>query len=263
MLQVALNGGRTKADHPEIPITAAELALAAVRCKAVGASEVHLHPRGADGVETLDAATVDRVVANVRSTSGLPVGVSTGAWIEPDPELRAAMVSLWRAPAYASVNLSEDGATEVMRALTQAGIGIEAGIWSPADAERLAESGFAQAVVRILVGVQSPDPVGAITRAAEIHDALNRYAIMVPRLQHGVGDGAWILIRDAAERGLDTRVGFEDTLTTPRGGIPRDSADLVEEAQAIIGRAMLQTLPARASIPRARPVMIRPLPDAS
>lgn len=262
MLQVALNGGRTKADHREIPTTAAELALAAVRCKAVGASEVHLHPRGPDGAETLDPAIVDATVTNVRSTSGLPVGVSTGSWIEPDPELRAALVAMWRAPAYASVNLSEDGAAQVMAALTRAGIGIEAGVWSPQDAERLAESGYAQMVVRILVEVHNPDAVGAIGRAAEIHDALNSYAIMAPRLQHGVGDGAWILIRDAAERGLDTRVGFEDTLTTPRGGAPRDSADLVEEAQAIIGRAMLRTLPGRPSIPRPRPVMLRPLPEA-
>lgn len=242
MLQVALNGDRTKADHREVPITSADLARAALRCKAAGASEVHLHPRAAAGEETLDPAVIDGTVTAVRLACALPVGVSTGAWIEPDPEVRVALIRKWRAPAYASVNLHEDGAVDVMHALTAAGIGIEAGVWTPADVEILAASGLANLVMRVLVEVHNPAAVGALGRAAQIHDALNTYGIMVPRLQHGVGDAAWILIRDAAERGLDTRVGFEDVLTSPRGGIVRDNADLVEEAQAIIGRSMLRSI---------------------
>jgi len=40
------------------------------------------------------------------------------------------------------VNLSEPGAPEVMKALIQAGVGIEAGVWTVEDAERLAASGW-------------------------------------------------------------------------------------------------------------------------
>ncbi len=253
MLQVALNGGRIKAEHREVPITAAELARDALRCKRVGATEVHLHPRAPTGEETLDPATVDATVAEVRSVSGLPVGVSTGAWIEPDPERRVDAVSLWRQPAYASVNVHEPGSIAVMTALYGAGIGIEAGVWSPQDAEKLAESGFAGRVVRVLVEVHEPDAVGALHRAAAIHDALNTYGIMAPRLQHGMGEGAWILLRDAAERGIDSRIGLEDVLHSPRGGEAHDNADLVDEAQAIIGRAMLRTVPARLSVPAPPP----------
>ncbi len=253
MLQVALNGGRTKADHHEVPITPTELARDALRCKRVGATEVHLHPRAPSSEETLDPAIVDATVAEVRSVSGLPVGVSTGAWIEPDPERRAEAVGLWREPAYASVNLHEPGAIAVMTALVGAGIGIEAGVWSPEDAQILAESGFATQVLRVLVEVHDPAPVGAISRAAAIHDALNTYGIMAPRLQHGVGEAAWILLRDAAEREIDTRVGLEDVLHSPRGGAARDNADLVDEAQAVIGRAMLRSVPARLSVPAPPP----------
>lgn len=253
MLQVALNGGRVKAEHREVPITSAELARDALRCKRVGATQVHLHPRAAGGEETLDPEIVDATVAEVRSVSGLPVGVSTGAWIEPDPGRRAELVSRWTAPAYASVNVHEPGSVAVMTALTGAGIGIEAGVWSAGDAQLLAESGFATTVTRVLVEVHEPSAVGALRRAAQIHDALNTYGIMAPRLQHGVGEGAWILLRDAAERGIDSRVGLEDVLTSPRGGIARDNADLVDEAQAIIGRAMLRTVPARLAVPAPPP----------
>ena len=42
-------------------------------------------PRDPEGRETLDERVVDAVVRPVRSAAGVPVGVSTGAWIEPAP----------------------------------------------------------------------------------------------------------------------------------------------------------------------------------
>ena len=57
---------------------------------------VHLHPRGPDGRETLEAGLVDRSCAEVAEACGVPVGVATGAWVEPDPERRAALVAAWR-----------------------------------------------------------------------------------------------------------------------------------------------------------------------
>ena len=50
---------------------------------------MHLHPRGEDGRERLDV--VDAVVVQVRDACGVPVGVSTGAWIEPDPSAGSSL----------------------------------------------------------------------------------------------------------------------------------------------------------------------------
>lgn len=240
MLQVALNGGRSKADHLAVPITEDELVAAALACRRVGAREFHVHPRDPSGAETLHAETIDRVVARLHAVTGLPVGVSTGAWIEPDVERRVSDVTEWTRPAYASVNVGEEGAADVMAALLDSGIGIEAGVWNPHDAELLAATGLADRVLRVLVEVHDPADAGAIGRAQAIHAALDDHLIVAPRLQHGVGPGGWVLIRDAAERGYDLRVGFEDMLFGPRGGVPRDNADLVDEAQAIIGRTLLR-----------------------
>jgi hypothetical protein len=40
----------------------------------------------------------------------------------------SSVLRRWRASDFASVNVSEDGCAEVMRALLDAGIGIEAGV---------------------------------------------------------------------------------------------------------------------------------------
>jgi uncharacterized protein (DUF849 family) len=237
LLQAALNGDRTRADHPAVPLSADELAADAAACVTAGAGAIHLHPRDPEGRERLAPEVVDPVAAAVRAACGVPVGVSTGAWIEPDLERRLALIRRWRAPDYASVNLSEEGSAEVMRALLDAGVGIEAGVWSVDDAERLAASGLGPRVTRILV-----EPVDLAREGAEpvvdgIHAALDRLGLSAPRLQHGDGEATWVLIGDAARRGLDTRVGLEDTLHDPDGALASGNAALVRAARERIGSA--------------------------
>lgn len=229
LLQAALNGPGTKADHPAMPVSPGELADDAAACVAAGARAIHLHPRDGDGRERLEAEVVDAVVVRVRDACGVPVGVSTGAWIEPDLERRLALVRAWSAPDYASVNLSEDGAPEVMRALLEAGVGIEAGVWSVADAERLAGSGLGDRVTRVLI-----EPLGAggtLALVEEIHAALDAHGLAAPRLQHGDGEAAWPLLADAVRRGLDTRIGLEDTQHGPDGERAAGNEALVRAAR--------------------------------
>lgn len=173
LVQAALNGPFTKADHPAVPVTAQELAGDAAACVAAGAGAIHLHPRDRDGRERLDALI--------------------GGWTEPD---------------HASVNVSEDGAFEVMRALSARGIGIEAGVWSAHDAHALRESGLAGDLTRILVEPVAADPATAVALVERIHRELT--GIAAPRLQHGDGAATWVLLADAAARGADTRIGLED-----------------------------------------------------
>lgn len=232
MLQAALNGDRTNAEHPAVPRSPEELARDAAACVAAGAAAIHLHPRDAEGSERLDGEVVDAVTAAVRAACGVPVGVSTGAWIEPDLERRLELIRGWREPDYASVNLSEAGAPLVMEALTSAGVGIEAGVWSVEDAERLAASGFGDRLTRILV-----EPVDAGAAAVEIvdeiHAALDRLGLTAPRLQHGDGAATWVLIEDAVRRGLDTRVGLEDALQGPDGAQAEGNEALVRSARLL------------------------------
>jgi uncharacterized protein (DUF849 family) len=231
LLQATLNGALTKSDHPAVPLSLEELAVDAADCVQAGARAFHVHPRDRGGREQLDATVVDAVVAAVHSRHGYPVGVTTGAWIEPDVARRVELVSRWTQPDYTSVNLSEDGALEVMRALLAAGIGIEAGVWTVADAELLVRSGLADQMTRVMIEPVEVSRDDAVPLVSAIHDVLNAADIRVPRLQHGDGEATWILIEDAIARGIDTRVGFEDTFLLPDGRPAASNAELVGAAR--------------------------------
>src|ERR1700722_10669076 len=45
LIQACLNGSTTRAEHPAVPLTPAELAAEARASAAAGAGSVHLHPR--------------------------------------------------------------------------------------------------------------------------------------------------------------------------------------------------------------------------
>jgi uncharacterized protein (DUF849 family) len=233
MLQAAVNGDRSKADHPAVPVTEDELVRDVRECLAAGATEFHIHVRDANGNPTLEPGLVNRAARAARAAGAPAAGVTTVADIEPDLRRRLALIATWTEPGYSSVNLCEEGAVEVMRALLAAGIGIEAGVWTPQDAQTLVTCGLADHVTRVLVepGEAQGGKNDAIPMADAIHEILDRADVKAPRLQHGDGELTWILIEDAVRRGLDTRAGLEDTLYLPDGSRARNNADLVTAAR--------------------------------
>jgi uncharacterized protein (DUF849 family) len=233
LLQAALNGGLTEGDHPAVPVSPEELAEDAVACARAGVRAFHLHPRDAEGRERLDAEVVDEVVVKVREACRVPVGVTTGAWIQPELPRRLALVRAWRAPDYATVNLSEPGATEIMKVLIGAGIGIEACVRTVADAGLLARSGLGDSLLRICVQPTAISPAEAAAFVGEIHAVLDGAGLTAPRLQHGDGEATWVLLTDAVRRGLDTRVGLEDTLHEPGGELTTGNEGLVRTAREL------------------------------
>jgi uncharacterized protein (DUF849 family) len=235
LLQAALNGPWTKAHHPAVPTSTDELVRDAVACVAAGAGAIHLHPRDVEGRERLDPELVDRTVTAVRDACGVPVGVSTGAWIEPDLERRIELIRGWTAPDYASVNLSEEGARDVARALLDARVGIEAAVWTVDEARQLAEWDTHAGITRVLVEPVDLKAAEAVAFVDAIHDVLDRAGVGAPRLQHGDGEATWILIEDAACRGLDTRVGLEDTIHDPDGSHTAGNEALIRAARRIHG----------------------------
>jgi uncharacterized protein (DUF849 family) len=233
LLQATLNGPLTKDDHPAVPVTAEELARDAAACLAAGAHAFHIHPRDETGAERLDPKTVNGVVAAVRAAAPAPIGVSTGAWIEPDLERRISMIQGWIEPDFASVNVSEDGAAEVMTALLVADIGIEAGVWTAEDVELLEATGLAGRVMRVMI---EPVEVGAAEAPGlvdAIHRELDHRGIDAPRLQHGDLDSTWVLLEDAVARGIKTRIGLEDTFYEPDGQLTAGNASLVRAARTL------------------------------
>jgi uncharacterized protein (DUF849 family) len=223
-VQACLNGGRTRAEHPAVPLAPNELAADAVAVRAAGAFAVHFHPRDASGRETLAAAACDAAVAAVRALApGLPIGLSTSATIDPDPFARTAALGRWRVrPDFVSVNLSETGWAGIVRAALHADIGVEAGLGSSVDAEALAASPFAHRVLRALVEVDGgPDNARAVAAIVPAH---------IPQLWHGLESGTWDVARAGIAAGVDVRVGLEDVLVLPDGRVAAGNAELVAAA---------------------------------
>ncbi|MEU2224009.1 3-keto-5-aminohexanoate cleavage protein [Streptomyces sp. NPDC018347] len=142
MVQVCLNGTRSAAGGPGVPMSPAEPARSAAEAVAAGATSVHVHPRTPCGHDSLSPRVLAPVLDALRARVRVPVGVTTGAWAEPDPAARLARVRSWTAlPDFASVNWHEPGAEEVAAELLARGVGVEAGIWSGTEgARRFADS---------------------------------------------------------------------------------------------------------------------------
>lgn len=234
-LQACLNGARRPGTHPRLPLTPDDVARDAVAAVAAGADGLHVHVRGPDGAESLEPGDVAATLDAIRSAVTAPVGISTGAWVIPDPEARAATIAAWSVqPDFASVNLHEDGAFDVIRILLDQGVGIEAGLWNADSARALVVGGLAGACVRLLLEPVAPDLAGAETTIAGLLDALDGVAPDTPRLLHGFGDTTWPVLRRAVGLGFATRIGLEDTFVLPDGTPAPDNAALVAAGHAIV-----------------------------
>lgn len=240
-MKACLNGGRSRADHPAVPLSPAELAASAAAAVAAGAEAIHLHPRRGDGAESLLAADVAAAVMAVRhACPGTPVGVSTGLWIAGgDPRARWSAVATWAElprfarPDFASVNIGEPSSADLPGLLESQGIAAEAGVWSVADTALLAAAEPAAGWLRILVEIIDAPPATAPATATEILHHLGTLGVAAPRLLHGEGQACWPMIAHASTLGLATRIGLEDTTCGPDGSPVSGNAELIRLALEI------------------------------
>ncbi|MEO3758008.1 3-keto-5-aminohexanoate cleavage protein [Mycobacterium sp. B14F4] len=234
-VKACINGARTPDQHPGLPVTPQQLAAAAIGAHQAGAQAVHMHPKTADGVDSLQPDAVDAAVSAVRhALPGLPLGVTTGYWALPDERERRRAVEGWRVlPDFASVNWHEPGAEELAKVLLDRGVGVEAGVFDAEAAESWAASEIAEHCLRVMVELQADgDTATADDLLARVHAA----GSPAPVLLHGLDESCWPLLRHAGVRGVQTRIGLEDTLRLPDGSAAPDNAALVSAAVELLSR---------------------------
>src|SRR5688572_11560575 len=109
LIKASLNGGRAPDAHPALPVTPRQLAEAARAAVVAGAGAVHVHPRAADGSQSLLADDVGAAVAAIRDACpALPVGTTTILWITGDTAKRLELIRGWGVlPDFTSVNWFE------------------------------------------------------------------------------------------------------------------------------------------------------------
>lgn len=147
---------------------------------------------------------------------------------------RLEQVARWQEvgnpPDFVSLNVSEPGFDAMACVLSDMGIGIEAGVWSVADAHLLLDGPWAGSCVRILVEVIGMPRQTALHEADRILSVLQEAALSVPALLHGEGDSTWPVLEKALSASLETRVGLEDVLVDADGAPVRDNAHLMRLA---------------------------------
>jgi uncharacterized protein (DUF849 family) len=236
LLEVALNGARSLAEHPAIPRTPTELALAARDATAAGAQVIHLHSFDSDGRESLAPDACAAALRAVRAECpGVPISLTTTAAIEPDPKRRFDLVAAWpELPDLVTANQGEEGILELCEQLIARGVGIEAGLLSLEDAHTFVRSGIAQRCVRVLVEPLDSDPDVAVEHAARMEAVVTEAGITLEQVHHGEGIASWSVSARALKQGHGIRTGLEDMVVLPDGRPAADNADLVRAAAAMM-----------------------------
>jgi uncharacterized protein (DUF849 family) len=234
-VKACINGARTPDQHPNLPVTPDQLAEAAVQAHQAGAQAVHMHPKSAAGVDSLHGDAVGPAVQAVRAAvPGLPLGVTTGFWALPDADARLRAVEGWTVlPDFASLNWHEPGSEELAHLLLGKGLGVEIGLFHAEAAASWARSDLAQHCMRVMIELQADADV------ADADDMLDRVLAVgspAPVLLHGLDESCWPLLEHAGARGVQTRIGMEDTLKLPDGSVAPDNAALVSAAVRLLSR---------------------------
>jgi uncharacterized protein (DUF849 family) len=234
-VKACINGARTPDAHPNLPVSPEQLAAAAVAAHQAGAKAVHMHPKTADGVDTLLPEHVDAAVSAVRhAVPGLPLGVTTGFWALPDADARLRAVDSWtELPDFASVNWHEPGAEQLADSLITRGVGVEAGIFHAEAAESWAGSEIAAHCMRVMIEL---GPDGDIATADDLLEQVLAVGSSAPVLLHGIDESCWPLLEHAGGCGVQARIGMEDTLRLPDGTTAVDNAALVSAAMQLLSR---------------------------
>lgn len=235
-VKACINGARTPDQHPHLPVTPEQLAAEAVAAHGAGAKAVHMHPKNADGVDSLLPGEVDAAVAAVRhAVPGLPLGVTTGFWALPDAAQRLRAVESWTVlPDFASLNWHEPGSPELARLLLSRGLGVEVGIFHAEAAQSwAAASDIAPHCMRVMIELGAD---GDVETADELIALVTAAGSPAPVLLHGLDESCWPLLQHAGVRGVQTRIGMEDTLALPDGSVAPGNAALVAAAVDLLSR---------------------------
>jgi len=234
----APNGAtRTKADHPALPMTAAELARNAAEVLEAGAALVHIHVRDQDGRHLLDAEAYGAATAAIRAAVGdrLIVQITSEAAGRYQAPEQMAVVRAAR-PEAVSLALREivpDAASEVAAAeffafVRRARMLVQIILYSAEDVAR-----YLALKARGVLGEGQDFPLfvlgrytaGQVSSPADLLPFLTAAGETIPlwsMCAFGPKEGACALV--AAGLGGHARVGFENNIRAPDGTLATDNA---------------------------------------
>ncbi len=232
MVIAAPNGARrTKADHPNLPLTIAEIAAEAEHCLKAGAAVLHLHVRDAKGGHSLDSGLYREAMAEItHRVPALLVQITTEAAGQFDLTTQIACVQNVR-PQAVSVAWREfapednDEAARFYDWAKAAEIHVQHILYSPEEVARFSAYGLENQSVLLVLGsyagtIGTPSDLPAyLAELRHVHDFTT--CAFGPQ-EHAVSMAA-------IAAGGHARVGFENNLVLQDGSRAENTAALVAQ----------------------------------
>jgi 3-keto-5-aminohexanoate cleavage enzyme len=250
VITVAPNGARrNKTDHSALPMTSAEIAREAARCREAGAAMIHLHVRDASGAHAIDPDLYRDAIGAIRREAGreIIIQATTEAVGRFTPaEQMAAMRALQpEAFSVAVRELIPDEAAEGPAALFLAeearrGTLVQHILYDAGDVSRfidLVEREVIPAPGASVLFVLGRYTQGQQSAPADLLPLLSRWTLPLPWSLCAFGRREAACATAAACLGGHARIGFENNLHRPDGTLAGDNAELVS-GLAGIARAL-------------------------
>jgi len=244
---VAPNGARRgHGDHVALPVTTAEIVSTARACQQVVADGLHLHVRDQHGVHSLDQGRYRETLAELRqSVPGLDLQVTTEAAGIFDVASQLHSLEGLQ-PTWASISVREiarapDLAERVYGICSGQGTRVQHILYNQADAALLARW-QAEGIVRqeqverlYVLGRYEADQAKT---PSELGSWITANTPSTPWMVGAFGANEHSCLRSAAELRADLRVGFENSLTDPKGSMWIDNATSVAALVHSLERAI-------------------------
>ena len=246
-IMLAPNGARkTKADHPRLPVTVAEVIAETTAAIAAGADGLHAHIRDAEGKHSLDAGLYRELLAETdRAFPDFFVQITTEAVGQYPAQVQRDLVRALR-PRQVSIGMREilsDGdkaaTAELFAFCAGEGIGVQHILYSEEECREFIalqdEGVIADKVPQILhvlgrysVG-QVSDPADVARRAAHFADRAVDWGLCA------FGQSETDCLIAALELGGKARIGFENNLHHPDGTLAASNAERVADLVTRLG----------------------------
>ncbi len=239
----APNGAyKLAADHPEVPLTAKQMAATAKACLAAGASMLHLHIRDAQGRHSLDIEGYRTAQQAVREAVGdaLVIQVTSEAAKVYEAPAQIAMVRALR-PEAVSVGLrevdqpaiGEAGLAEFFAWLARERVMTQVILYDVADLRRwqdLRARGIVPEAPWFLLFVLGRYTAGQTSSPTDLLPFVHAHSTGEPWAVCAFGKTEHACVTAAAALGGHVRVGFENNLHLKDGTLAADNAALVAQA---------------------------------
>ena len=236
-IMVAPTGARrSKSDHPKLPITIKDITDTAEACFSCGAHALHLHVRDAEGGHSLDAGLYHEALGEMRRRlPDMAVQITTeSAGIF---EVADQLACLQRVkPPWASVAIREVArAPDLAKHLYQSCLDNETAVQHilyEADDVALLDDWQAKGIIDIsqnsVIFVLGRYTTGQISQIEDLTPFLNAMQKSHHKIKRWMicafGPNEHLCLAEAAAKGGDVRVGFENSLLAPDGTMHEDNA---------------------------------------